>query len=41
MRVFTKENTKDLELTNAAYGTPAWYGDDSFKKQFLDAWGAR
>ncbi|MFF3895342.1 sugar ABC transporter substrate-binding protein [Streptomyces sp. NPDC001812] len=41
VRVFTKENTKDLELTSAAYGTPTWYGDDSFKKQFLEAWGAR
>lgn len=41
VRVFSQENTKNLELTDAAYSTPAWYGDDSFKKQFLAAWGAR
>ena len=38
-RDFTAENVGDLELTDDAYFTPDWFGDDSFKAQFLAAWG--
>lgn len=41
VRVFTQDNVKDLDITDAAYATPAWYGDESFKEQFLTAWGAQ
>jgi hypothetical protein len=39
MRVFTKDNVGDAELTPEAYLTPAWYGDDSFKQHYAAAWG--
>ena len=41
MRVFTKDNVGDAELTPEAYLTPAWYGDDSFKQLYADAWGVK
>lgn len=41
LRLFTEENVQDLDLTPAAYASNAWYGDDSFEKVFLDAWGVK
>ena len=38
-REFNADNVGDLELTDAAYFTPDWFGDDSFKAMFLKAWG--
>lgn len=38
-RDFNADNIDDLELTDDAYFTPDWFGDDSFKQVFLDAWG--
>ncbi len=38
-RDFTAENVGELELTDDAYFTPDWFGDDSFKGAFLEAWG--
>ena len=38
-RDFTAENVGDLELTDEAYFTPDWFGDDRFKDVFLQAWG--
>lgn len=40
-RNFTADNVGSLELTDKAYFTPDWFGDDSFKKMFLTAWGAK
>jgi ribose transport system substrate-binding protein len=41
MRVFTKDNVGDADLTPEAYLTPAWYGDDSFKQLYAEAWGVK
>lgn len=41
VRVFTKANVSDLQLTDAAYASPAWYGSDQFKQDFLTAWGVK
>jgi ribose transport system substrate-binding protein len=41
MRVFTKDNVGEAELTPETYLTPAWYGDDSFKQLYADAWGVK
>jgi ribose transport system substrate-binding protein len=38
-RDFNADNVGDLELTDEAYFTPDWFGDDSFKANFLEAWG--
>jgi ribose transport system substrate-binding protein len=38
-RNFNADNIDELELTDAAYFTPDWFGDDSFKANFLEAWG--
>jgi ribose transport system substrate-binding protein len=38
-RNFDASNVGDLQLTDAAYFTPDWFGDDSFKANFLKAWG--
>jgi ribose transport system substrate-binding protein len=38
-RNFNADNIGDLELTDAAYFTPDWFGNDSFKANFLKAWG--
>jgi ribose transport system substrate-binding protein len=38
-RDFNADNVGDLELTDDAYFTSDWFGDDSFKQAFLDAWG--
>ena len=40
-RNFTQENVGDLELTDDAYFTPDWFGDDRFKDVFLEAWGVK
>lgn len=40
VRDFNKQNVGSLQLTTAAYVTPAWYGDASFEAQFYKAWGA-
>ena len=36
---FNADNIGDLELTDEAYFTPDWFGNDSFKAMFLEAWG--
>jgi ribose transport system substrate-binding protein len=38
-RDFNADNIDELELTDEAYFTPDWFGDDSFKAAFLEAWG--
>ncbi|MDN4174065.1 sugar ABC transporter substrate-binding protein [Nocardioides sp. SOB77] len=38
-RDFVADNVGDLELTDDAYFTPDWFGDDRFKDAFLEAWG--
>jgi len=38
-RDFNADNVDELELTDEAYFTPDWFGDDSFKANFLTAWG--
>ena len=40
-RNFGPENIGDLELTQDAYFTPDWFGNDSFKQDFLTAWGVK
>ena len=40
-RNFSPENVTDLELTQDAYFTPDWFGNDSFKQVFLTAWGVK
>jgi ABC-type sugar transport system substrate-binding protein len=39
VRVFTKDNVADLELTPAAYATNSWYGSNDFESGFRTAWG--
>jgi ribose transport system substrate-binding protein len=39
LRVFTADNVGDLDLTPEAYSTNSWYGDDSYKDEFLGSWG--
>ncbi len=39
VRVFTKDNVGDLQLTPTAYATNAWYGPDTFTHTFTEAWG--
>jgi ribose transport system substrate-binding protein len=38
-RDFNAHNVGDLKLDDASYFTPDWFGDDSFKAGFLEAWG--
>jgi len=38
-RDFNADNVGDLKLDDASYFTPDWFGDDSFKANFLKAWG--
>jgi ribose transport system substrate-binding protein len=38
-RDFNAGNIDELELTDEAYFTTDWFGDDSFKAAFLEAWG--
>jgi ribose transport system substrate-binding protein len=38
-RNFNADNIDELELTDEAYFTTDWFGDDSFKAAFLEAWG--
>jgi hypothetical protein len=40
IRVFTKDNVGNLQLTPAAYATNAWYGSNAYEQTFLTAWGA-
>lgn len=40
-RDFTSANVGDLDLTDQAYFTPDWFGDDAFKDVFLQAWGVK
>ena len=39
-RAFNEENVGELKLEDAAYFSADWFGDDSFKAAFLEAWGA-
>lgn len=40
-RDFTKNNVGDLKLTPAEYDTADWFGNDSYKKDFYQAWGGQ
>lgn len=40
-RDFTQANVGDLDLSDEAYFTPDWFGDDGFKDVFLQAWGVK
>lgn len=39
LRVFTRENVGDLELTPAAERSGEWYGEPVFKDEFVKLWG--
>lgn len=39
-RAFTANNVGELDIRPENYFTSAWYGDDSFKQDFLTAWGS-
>jgi ribose transport system substrate-binding protein len=39
VRAFTKDNVGSLDLTPESYATIDWYGNDSYQKTFLTAWG--
>lgn len=39
IRVFTKDNVGDLQLTPDAYTTIDWYGSNDYQQTFLKAWG--
>jgi ribose transport system substrate-binding protein len=41
IRLFTKENVQDLTLTPAAFQTNAWYGPDTYRDTFREAWGVQ
>lgn len=38
-RTFTQDNVGDLDLTDSAYLSTDWYGDDSYRDNYLAAWG--
>jgi ribose transport system substrate-binding protein len=40
-REFNADNIGDLELTDKAYFTFDWFGDETFKQAFRDAWGVK
>ena len=40
-RDFTKANVGSLTLTQAAYDTADWFGNDSFVQEYYRAWGAQ
>lgn len=40
-RDFTSNNIGDLKISPAEYDTPDWFGSDSFKNDFYQAWGAQ
>jgi ribose transport system substrate-binding protein len=41
VRVFTPENVKPLQLTDANYNSSVWYGGDAWQQDFLTAWGVK
>jgi len=41
VRVFTKDNVGDLQITDANYNSSAWYGGDAWQQDFLTAWGVK
>ncbi len=41
IRLFTKDNVQGLELTPDAFQTNAWYGPDTYRNTFLQAWGVK
>jgi len=41
VRVFTKENVGDLDISEANYNTSVWYGGDAWQQDFLTAWGVK
>jgi ribose transport system substrate-binding protein len=40
-RDFNAQNVGDLDLSDSAYFTMKWFGDESFKDAFLNAWGVK
>jgi hypothetical protein len=41
IRLFTKDNISDLDLTPGAFQTNAWYGPDTYEDTFRKAWGVQ
>ncbi|WP_300683531.1 sugar ABC transporter substrate-binding protein [Nocardioides sp.] len=41
VRVFTKANVGDLDISDANYNSSVWYGGDAWKQDFLTAWGVK
>jgi ribose transport system substrate-binding protein len=41
IRLFSKDNISDLNLTPAAFQTNAWYGPDTYEDTFRKAWGVQ
>jgi ribose transport system substrate-binding protein len=39
MRLFTRDNVKDLQLTNAAQSDGSWYGPTTYPTEFKKLWG--
>ena len=39
MRLFTRDNVKDLQLTNAAQSDGSWYGPTTYPADFKKLWG--
>ena len=40
-RDFNSSNVDSLDLSDSAYFTMKWFGDESFKDAFLTAWGVK
>ncbi|WP_017934570.1 sugar ABC transporter substrate-binding protein [Nocardioides sp. Iso805N] len=40
-RDFTKNNIGSLKISADEYDTPNWFGSDSFKKEYWQAWGGK
>lgn len=38
IRIFTKDNVGDLDLTPAGYAGNSWFGSDAYERAFLTAW---
>lgn len=41
LRIFTKDNVAQLNLTADEYDTNDWYGDDAYQDAFKTAWGVK
>ncbi|MGZ6339545.1 MAG: hypothetical protein ACXWNG_04190, partial [Candidatus Limnocylindrales bacterium] len=41
VRVFTKDNVGDLDISEDNYNSSVWYGGDAWQQDFLTAWGVK